>query len=856
MNPPTTTSETDPLSLATMDWSDSLNDVLRREGPDFVRQLLRNIQIHAQKQGLVLPVTSQTPYMNTIPADRQPPYPGNLEIERRIKSIIRWNAMAMVVRANKDPAAPGGHISSYASLATLYEVGYNHFFRGKDHKCGGDAIYFQGHSSPGNYARAFVEGRLSEQTLRNFRRELQPEPGLSSYPHPWLMPDFWEYPTVSMGLGPLMSIYRARFMRYLDDRGIKKYEGAKVWSFVGDGEIDEPETLGAITLPVRERLDNLIWVVNCNLQRLDGPVRGNGKVIQELEAAFRGAGWNVIKVLWGSDWDPLFEQDTQGVLTHRLEEMVDGQYQKLRVEGGAYIREQVFGGDDRLKQMASRLTDHELWHLRLGGHDSLKVHTAYKAAVEHEGAPTVILAKTIKGYGLGEAGESKNITHQQKKMNEQELIAFRDRFDIPVSDKACADMPFYRPAEDSVEMQYIRDRQAVMGGPVPTRKVVTNNWEKPTEDAFTEFDAGSGDRELSTTMAYVRVLTKLLRDKAIGKYIVPIIPDEARTFGMDPLFRMIGIYSHVGQLYEPVDAAQLSYYKEATDGQLLEEGINEAGSMCSFIAAGTAHTTHAQPMIPFYTYYSMFGPQRVGDLVWLAGDIRARGFLVGGTAGRTTLNGEGLQHQDGHSHLLFSTVPSVRAYDPAYGYEIATIIKDGIQKMYYDGEDIFYYIAVGNENYAHPEKPKGADEGILKGIYKLRPAEKPKAKLRTQLLGSASILNSVIEAQQILAEKYDVHADVWSVTSYTELRRDALETERWNMLHPDGKAKTPYITEQLGDEAGGPVVASSDYLKTLPDMVSKWVPGGITALGTDGFGRSESREALRNHFEVDARYVT
>ncbi|QNN24075.1 pyruvate dehydrogenase (acetyl-transferring), homodimeric type [Planctomycetales bacterium ZRK34] len=852
----------DPAVLAqqTHDWLESLEDVLHAQGPDFVKQLLRNLQIHAQKKGVVLPVTSQTPYMNTIPAHRQPPYPGDLKIERRIKSIIRWNAMAMVVRANRDPAAPGGHISSYASLATLYEVGYNHFFRGKDHACGGDAIYFQGHSAPGNYSRAFVEGRLNESHLENFRRELRAGigGGLSSYPHPWLMPDFWEYPTVSMGLGPIMSIYRARFMRYLDDRGIRDYKGAKVWAFVGDGESDEPETLGAISLAAREKIDNLIWVVNCNLQRLDGPVRGNSKIIQELEATFRGAGWNVIKVLWGSDWDPLFEADHDALLANRLEEMVDGQYQKLRVEGGKYIREKVFGVNEQLAKMVEHLSDNELWHLRLGGHDPRKVYTAFKSASEHEGAPTVILAKTIKGYGTGEAGEGKNITHQQKKLNEKEMLAFRDRFDIPLTDEQVGKVPFYKPADDSIEMQYIRERLNAQGGHVPTRRVTTCNWEKPDDSAFTQFDEGTGDRDIATTMAFVRILQKLLRDKSLGKYIVPIIPDEARTFGMDGLFPMVGIYSHVGQLYEPVDRDSIAYYKEATDGQILEEGINEAGAMCDLIAAGTSHAAHQQPMIPFYVYYSMFGFQRIGDLVWCAGDMRTRGFMVGGTAGRTTLNGEGLQHEDGQSHLLFSIVPNIRCYDPSFAYEIGVIVRDGIKRMYYENEDIFYYMSVGNESYTHPAKPEGCDEGILKGAYKVKSAPgggSTKGKHRATLLGSGSIMNCVLDAQKILAEKYDVEADVWSVTSYTELRREALECEQYNMLHPNDEQRVPYVTECF-DGPNGPVVASSDYMKALPDSVSKWVPGGIYSLGTDGFGRSESREALRDHFEVDARYVT
>ncbi len=840
------------MSETTGDWLASMDDVMIRQGPEFVKQLLRNLQIHAQKHGVVLPVTSQTPYMNTISPERTPAYPGNMEVERRIKSIIRWNAMAMVVRANRQKASPGGHISSYASMATLYEVGYNHFFRGKDHACGGDCVYFQGHGSPGNYARAFVEGRLDEKHLVNFRRELQDEKGLSSYPHPWLMPNFWEYPTVSMGLGPLMSIYRARFMRYLDDRGIRPYKGARVWMFGGDGETDEPETLGAITLAAREKLDNLTWVINCNLQRLDGPVRGNGKIIQELEAIFRGAGWNVIKVLWGRDWDPLFEHDTEGLLIKRLEEMVDGEYQKLRVEGGGYIRQNVFG-EEPLSRIVSHLSDDELWHLRLGGHDPVKVHAAYKAAVDCEDAPTVILAKTIKGYGLGEAGEGKNITHQQKKLNEDEMVYFRDRFDIPISDSEIADAPFYRPAPDSIEAQYIRERNAAMGGSVPERRTTVSGWNPPDDKPFTQFDEGTGDRDISTTFAYVQVLTRLMRDKEIGKYIVPIIPDEARTFGMDPMFRQFGIYSHVGQLYEPVDAGSIAYYKESTDGQILEEGINEAGSMCSFIAAGTAHASHAQPMIPFYIYYSMFGYQRVGDLVWLAGDIRSRGFMVGGTAGRTTLNGEGLQHQDGQSHLLFSVVPNVRVYDPAYAYEMAVIIREGVKKMYYEDEDIFYFIAAGNEPYEHPAKPEGCDEGIIRGMYLLNEAKNTDATHRVQLFGSASLLNYAVEAAEMLAE-FDVAADVWSVTSYNELRRDALDCERWNMLHPAEEKKTPYVTEQLAGRSDVHV-AVSDYMKTMPDSIDKWVPGRLVSLGTDGFGRSEGREELRDHFEVDARYV-
>jgi len=848
--------DADELSLVTGDWIASLNDAFANYGSDYVKELLRNLQIHAQKRGVVLPVTSQTPYMNTIPADRQPPYPGNQEIERRIKSIVRWNAMAMVVRANRQPGGVGGHISTYASIASLYEVGYNHFFRGRDHKCGGDLVYFQGHASPGNYARAYVEGRLTDEHLVNFRRELQDHPGLSSYPHPWLMPEFWEFPTVSMGLGPIASIYRARFMRYLDDRGIKDYKGAQVWSFGGDGEVDEPETLGAITLASREKLDNLIWVINCNLQRLDGPVRGNGKIIQELEAIFRGAGWNVIKVLWGSDWDPLFDADTEGRLVKRLEELVDGEYQKLRVEGGKYIREVSLGGDESIQKLIAHLSDEELWHLRLGGHDPKKIYAAYKHAVDYKDGPTVILAKTIKGYGLGEAGESKNIAHNAKKVNEEELLKFRDRFEIPVTDEHVADAAFYRPPEDSIEVQYIRERQAALGGPVPKRIVVQSHWDAPADKAFTQYDEGTKDRPTATTQCYVQIVRRLMKDKAIGKYIVQIIPDEARTFGMEGMFREFGIYSHVGQLYEPVDRDQMMYYKEATDGQILEEGINEAGSMCSFVAAGTSYSTHGQPMIPFYIYYSMFGYQRVGDLVWLAGDSRARGFIVGGTAGRTSLNGEGLQHQDGHHHMLFSCVPNIRAYDPAYGYELSVIIKRGIQQMFYDHEDVMYYIAVTNDNtYIHPPKPEGEhiDEGIIRGMYKLKAAENgDSAKAKAALMGSAAILPGVLEAQKLLA-KYDVAADVWSVTSYNELRRDAIDATRHNLLQPDDP-RTPFITEQLEGEADV-YVSASDYMKTMPDAISKWVPGGHVVPGRDGFGRSDTREALRDAFEVDARWI-
>ena len=838
----------------TQDWLLSLDDVLRLRGPDRVRSLLRDLQIHAQKEGVELPVTSVTPYVNSIAAEQQPPYPGHRELERRIKSLIRWNAMAMVVRANRHDATLGGHISTYASAATLYEVGFNHFFKGPDSKGGGDLVYFQGHAAPGVYARAFLEGRLPRTRLENFRQELKPGGGLSSYPHPWLMPDFWEFPTVSMGLGPIMAIYQARYMRYLEDRGLKPHSGAKVWAFLGDGECDEPETLGAITLASRERLDNLIFVINCNLQRLDGPVRGNGQIIQELEAIFRGSGWNVLKVLWGGDWDPLFAKDKDGRLARRCGEVVDGEYQKYAVEGGAYIRKHFYGVDPKLVDMVRGVPDDQLWRMRLGGHDPDKVYAAYKLATEHRGSPTVVLARTIKGYGLGEAGEGRNITHQQKKLNDQELLHFRDQFKIPLSDKDVTGITFYRPPEDSPEIEYLKDRRRALGGSLPQRRVSVPALELPKNDAFQEFDGGSGGRPVSTTMAFVRLLTKLLRDPEIGRLIVPIVPDEARTFGMDALFRQVGIYSHVGQLYEPVDAASMLYYKEARDGQILEEGITEAGSVSSFIAAGTAYANYGVSTIPFFIYYSMFGLQRIGDFIWAAGDMRCRGFLIGGTAGRTTLAGEGLQHQDGHSHLLAYPVPNLITYDPAYAYELATIIRDGVRRMYGEGEDVFYYLTVGNENYIQPAMPKDATEGILRGVYRFQTAPNPKEKCKAQLLGSGAILNEVVKAQEILAENYGVAADVWSVTSYKELRRDALACERWNRLNPGEKPRVPYVAETFA-KAPGVFVAASDYVAALPDSIAKWLPDPLQSLGTDGFGRSESRTALRDFFEVDARYV-
>jgi len=840
-------------ALEQREWRESLDYVIQQGDRGRVQRLLTSLRDHARVAGVGLPFTAVTPYINTIRAEEETPLPGSQEIERRIKSLVRWNAMAMVVRANRASDGIGGHISTYASAATLYEVGFNHFFRGRGNDGGGDIVYFQGHASPGIYARAFLEGRMSVEKLHNFRRELGQGGGLSSYPHPWLMPDFWEYPTVSMGLGPIMSIYQARFNRYLEDRGLKKTSNAKVWAFLGDGETDEPESLGAISLAAREKLDNLIFVINCNLQRLDGPVRGNGQIIQELEAIFRGAGWNVIKVIWGCDWDHLLASDHDGLLVKRMGEIVDGQYQKYAVEDGAYMREHFFGVDPRLLDMVKHLSDEQLKRLRLGGHDPVKVYNAFKAAVETTGQPTVVLARTIKGYGLGEAGEGKNITHQQKKLNESDLRVFRTRFGIPISDEEIADAPFYRPADDSTELQYLRERRKALGGYVPSRSVRVEPLHAPIDALFEEFSKGTEGRKASTTMVFVRILAKLLRDKEIGELIVPIIPDEARTFGMESLFRAIGIYSHVGQKYEPVDMDTLLYYKEAQNGQILEEGITEAGSMSSFIAAGSAYATHGVNTIPFFIYYSMFGFQRVGDLIWAAGDTRVRGFMVGATAGRTTLAGEGLQHQDGHSHVLSLPVPNCISYDPAYAYEMAVIIQDGIRRMYRDQESIFYYLTVMNEQYVMPAMPTGVRDGILKGMYRLQPASNPKAKLRAQLFGSGAILNEVVQAAGLL-EKYGVSADVWSVTSYQELYRDGHACDRWNMLHPGDKLRVPYVAECLKD-APGVLVAASDYLKVLPDAIDQWMPRRMRSLGTDGFGRSEDRQRLRDFFEVDARFV-
>lgn len=838
----------------TQKWFESLeyviDYVLRNQAEAHTGFYLDRLIEKMRESGISAPGSQNTPYVNTIPPEDEPEYPGDRDLERRIKSYMRWNAMAMVVNANRKHNGIGGHISTFASSATLYEVGFNHFFRGGDGDRAADMIYFQGHATPGNYARAFLEGRLSAKHLQNFRQELAEGGGLSSYPHPYLMPDFWQFPTVSMGLGPIMSIYQARFNRYLHSRGLIKGEEPKVWAFLGDGETDEPESLGSLTLGARESLDNLVWVVNCNLQRLDGPVRGNGKIIQELEGLFRGAGWNVIKVIWGSDWDPLLASDTKGLLVKRMNEVVDGEYQKYSVEPGSYIRKHFFGKHPELKQMVNHLSDDQLRKLLRGGHDSQKVYAAYKAAVEHKGQPTVILAKTIKGYGLGEAGEGRNISHQQKKLNEKELREFRGRFEIPIKDEEVAETPFYRPESDSKEMKYLLERRKKLGGFLPKRAVRAKPVKVPELATFGEFFKGSGHFEVSTTMSFVRMLSMLLRHKEIGRQIVPIIPDEARTFGMDALFREIGIYSCKGQLYEPVDRASLLYYHEAKDGQILEEGITEAGSMSSFIAAGTAYASHGVNMMPFYIYYSMFGFQRIGDLIWLAGDIRAKGFLLGATAGRTSLNGEGLQHQDGHSHIIASTVPNLLTYDPAFAYEIAVIVADGMKRMYQDMEDVFYYLTLYNDNYQMPAMPEGCEEGILKGLYKFKAGDASK-KIKAHILGSGPIIQEALDAQEILARDYGVSVDIWSATSYKLLRNDALNAARWNMLHPTEPRRNSYV-ESLLEKEKGPFIAVSDYMKLVPDQIAPWVPGGLMTLGTDGFGRSDTRENLRRFFEVDA----
>jgi pyruvate dehydrogenase E1 component len=819
--------------------------------PDQADLLRNDLILRLRTAGRAASPPVNTPYTNTIPAQAQPHYPGHRDIERRIKSLARWNAMAMVVNAQRDNTEVGGHISSYASMATLYEVAYNHFFRGGDDKWPADLVYFQGHTAPGNYARAFLEYRLEESHLHNFRRELAQGGGLSSYPHPYLMPDFWQFPTVSMGLGPIMSIYQARFARYLKARALlNTADEPRVWAFVGDGESDEPETLGALSLAAREGLDNLTWIVNCNLQRLDGPVRGNGKIIQELEGVFRGAGWNVIKVIWGSEWDELFARDELGLLLRRMDEALDGDFQKYTVAPGSYIRRHFFGKWPELLSLVDHLTDDDLTRLTRGGHDPVKVYAAYKTALAHKGRPTVILAKTVKGYGLGEAGEGRNISHQQKKMNEKELRVFRTRFDIPVSDEEIVDTPFFRPARSAPETKYLLERRRKLGGFVPKREVKAPPLQTPRLEAFADLARGSGAREVSTTGAFVSMLTRLVADANVGRRIVPIVPDEARTFGIDTLFSQYGIYSPKGQLYEPVDKEGLNYYHETTDGQILEEGITEAGAMSSFVAAGTSYASHGVNLIPFYIYYSMFGPQRMGDLLWLAADSRTKGFLLGATSGRTTLNGEGLQHQDGHSPLLASAVPTLYAYDPAFAFEVAVIVCDGMKRMFGDGEEIMFYLCLYNEKYAMPPMPPGCEEGILKGLYKFKPGPDGK-KHRAHLLGSGSILRSALRAQQILAAGYDVSADVWSATSYKNLRNEALLAERWNRLHPAQPPRKPWVSQLLDNETG-PFIAVSDYMKIVPDQIAKWVPGGLTTLGTDGFGRSETRANLRRFFEIDA----
>ncbi len=851
-------------AVETTEWLEAVDAVVEHDGPGRARELLRHAIERAQQAGTGPIASLTTPYVNTIPAEAEPEFPGDPQLERRLRSIVRWNAMAIVVRANKESSELGGHIATYQSVATLYEVGFNHFWRAANDDFGGDLVYFQGHSSPGIYARAFLEGRLSAQQLDGFRQEVSKPGGLSSYPHAWLMPEFWQFPTVSLGIGPVTSLYQARFMKYLQARGIADTEGRKVWAQLGDGEMDEPEAIGPISVAGREHLDNLIWVINCNLQRLDGPVRGNGRIIDELESDFRGAGWNVIKLVWGSRWDPLLAQDTDGRLVRVMGEAVDGDYQTYKSREGAYVREHFFGRDPVLLKRVEQMSDEEIWLLNRGGHDQQKVFAAYDAAVKHEGQPTVILAKTIKGYGMGRAGEGQMITHQAKKMTEDALLQFRDRFDLPLSDEQVLAAEYYKPPDDSPEMRYLRECRERLGGPLPVRRTKAPKLEVPELEVFKNQLEGTGEREISTTMAFVRILAALLRDKQIGRLVVPIIPDESRTFGMEGLFRQIGIYSPEGQLYQPEDAQQLMFYKEDQQGQILEEGITEAGSMSSFIAAGTSYSNHAQQMVPFYIYYSMFGYQRVGDLVWAAADCRTRGFMLGGTAGRTTLNGEGLQHSDGHSHVLFSVVPSCRAYDPAFNYELAVIVQAGLQQMFVEQEDVFFYITLMNENYAHPPMPKGVEEGILRGMYRLRtggssrPARSRSSsrsrKARVQLLGSGTIVREVLAAADLLEEDFGVEADVWSATSFGELRRDGMECERWNTLHPTKKQRIPYVTECLSD-GGGPVVAATDYTRGYADLIRAWVPGTYRVLGTDGFGRSDFRHALRSFFEVDRRYV-
>lgn len=838
----------------TKEWLDALQSVIETDGVERAHFIMQELLFRGRRSGVTIPYNANTPYLNTIPPERQQPIPGDAGLERKLRSLMRWNAMAMVARANLESAELGGHIASYASAATLYETGFNHFFHAPSESHGGDMVFFQGHSAPGIYARAFLEGRLSEAQLDNFRQELAPGGGLSSYPHPWLMSDFWQFPTVSMGLGPIMAIYQARFMSYLHHRGFIDMQDRKIWAFMGDGEMDEPESQGAIALASREKLDNLIFVVNCNLQRLDGPVRGNGKIIQELEANFRGAGWNVIKLVWGSQWDDLLARDKTGLLVKRMAEAVDGEYQNYKAKGGAYTREHFFGKYPDLLKLVSHLSDEDIARLSRGGHDPHKVYAAFHEAVTHTGRPTVLLVKTIKGYGMGQSGEAQNVTHSKKKLGWDDLRVFRDRFDVPVDDEDIEQIPYCKPADDSPEMVYMRERRAQLGGDMPVRHTKAPALQAPELEAFATYLKSTEKREISTTMAYVRMLTMLCKDKTIGKHIVPIVPDEARTFGMDGLFRQLGIYAYEGQLYEPMDSDQFLYYREDTNGQILQEGISEAGGMSSWIAAGTAYSCHGVSMIPFYTFYSMFGFQRVGDLAWAAADMQTRGFLVGGTAGRTTLAGEGLQHQDGHSHLMAAAIPTCQPYDPTYAYELAVIIQDGLRRMVQEQENIFYYITVENENYTHPDMPEGVEPGILKGLYLLQAGAKSKSKPRVQLLGCGSILREVRAAAEILEAEFSVLSDVWSATSFTLLARDGVDVERWNRLHPNEPQRTPYVTELLQNQRG-PVVAASDYVRLYAEQIRAYVPQPYTVLGTDGFGRSETRRELRAFFEVDAHSI-
>ncbi len=834
----------------TQEWLESLQSVLDNEGGARAHFLIEQLIHQARLNGDEMPISATTPYLNSIPLEKEERSTGNYELEHHIRALMRWNAMAIVLNANKESSELGGHIASFASAATLYDVGFNHFFHGKTDTHGGDLVYFQGHSSPGMYARAFLEGRLTEEQLYKFRQEVDGD-GLSSYPHPWLMPNFWQFPTVSMGLGPLMAIYQARFMRYLQHRNLAQTDGRKVWAYLGDGETDEPESLGAISMAGREKLDNLIFVINCNLQRLDGPVRGNGKIIQELEGVFRGAGWNVIKVVWGGKWDRLLAKDKTGLLLKRMEEVVDGEYQTYKSKDGAFVRKHFFGKYPELLELVADMSDDEIWRLNRGGHDPHKVFAAYAAASKHKGQPTVILAKTVKGYGMGSSGEAQNPTHQQKKMDVDSLRKFRDRFNIPVTDDQLTTLPFIRPRPGSLEEKYLRQRGTAMGT-IPAREPLAHPLNTPSLDAFDALLKSSEDREFSTTMAFVRLLGVLVKDKAIGKQIVPIVPDESRTFGMEGMFRQLGIFSQVGQLYTPQDADQLMFYKEDKTGQILQEGINEAGGMADWIAAATAYANHGVAMIPFFIYYSMFGFQRIGDMAWAAGDLRARGFLIGGTAGRTTLNGEGLQHQDGHSHLMAATIPNCVSYDPTFAYELAVIVQHGMERMYNKQEDVFYYLTVMNENYAHPAMPKGVEEGIIKGMYKFS-ASKAKAKNKVQLLGSGTILREVIAAADLLEKDFGVAADVFSVTSFNELRRDGIDAERWNTLHPEAKQRVSYVEQCLDAEV--PVIAATDYIRSYADQIRPYIKAQYKTLGTDGFGRSDTRKKLRHFFEVDRFYV-